>query len=62
MELEKPECEWEKNVGIEEYLSKGESVEGITKFLISDFIVNEVDSNGNVVMLKSKDKPIFGSQ
>lgn len=33
----------ELNVGITQYLNPGKPILGITKFRISDFIVNEID-------------------
>ena len=51
----------ETEVGIEQYLNKEMTskggIQGIIKHLYSDFAVNEVDLDGNVVMIKSTDVP-----
>jgi hypothetical protein len=41
-------------VGITDYISQGKQIPAITKFLLSDFVVNEIDSSGSVVVLKNK--------
>jgi hypothetical protein len=44
-------------VGITEYISEGRQIPAITKYLLSDFIVNEIDKSEQVVYLKSKPSP-----
>ncbi|KAF9534217.1 pseudouridine synthase [Crepidotus variabilis] len=48
----------EPDVGISEYIGRGEAkVEGIIKQRFTDFLVYEVDLDGNVIHLKSLAKP-----
>ncbi|KAJ3789478.1 pseudouridine synthase [Lentinula aff. detonsa] len=48
----------ETNVGISEYVGRGVSkIEGIIKQRFTDFLVNEVDLDGNVIHLKSLGMP-----
>ena len=50
----------EENVGIVEYINKeAEGFEGILKHRYSDFIVNEISENGQVVWLKQNPNGIF---
>lgn len=44
----------EEKVGIIEYISKGHQIPAITKYLFSDFIVNEIDKNQQVVALAER--------
>lgn len=32
----------------------GNQIPAITKYMLSDFIVNEIDANGNVVVIENK--------
>jgi hypothetical protein len=50
----------EQSVGITEYIRRGPQLPGIQKYLVSDFIVNEIDQQGNVVLFASK--PEHGKQ
>ncbi|KAF4620035.1 hypothetical protein D9613_005316 [Agrocybe pediades] len=48
----------EADVGISEYIGRGEAkVEGIIKQRFTDFLVYEVDQDGNVIHLKTLGKP-----
>ncbi|KAH6915349.1 pseudouridine synthase [Coprinopsis sp. MPI-PUGE-AT-0042] len=48
----------ETDVGISEYIGRGEAkVEGIIKQRFTDFLVYEVDQDGNVIHLKTLEKP-----
>ncbi|KAJ7781116.1 pseudouridine synthase [Mycena metata] len=48
----------EADVGISEYIGQGISkIEGIIKQRFTDFLVHEIDQDGNVVHLKSLEKP-----
>lgn len=49
------EGEFEHSVGIRTYLSQHSGIRGILKQRYTDFIVREVDTNGNVVYLKEFD-------
>ena len=45
--------EEEEKVGITEFISQGSQIPAITKYLLSDFIVNEIDKNNNLVKLNT---------
>ncbi|KAF6211438.1 hypothetical protein GE061_011950 [Apolygus lucorum] len=47
----------EKEVGITEYVSSSAGISGIMKHRFSDFQVHEIDLNGKVVILDSKELP-----
>uniref|UniRef100_A0A146L3C1 Pseudouridylate synthase 7 n=1 Tax=Lygus hesperus TaxID=30085 RepID=A0A146L3C1_LYGHE len=47
----------EKEVGITEYVSSSVGISGIIKHRFSDFQVHEIDLNGKVVILDSKELP-----
>ena len=38
-------------MGITQFISPGRPIPALTKYLLTDFIVNEIDTNGNVVTL-----------
>ena len=48
----------EKEVGIECYISQGGPVPAVTKYLLTDFIVNEITPEEKVVMLTEKPNPV----
>jgi len=41
----------ESEIGITELLSTGTQIKGAYKYRYSDFIVNEIDTNGEVVFI-----------
>jgi hypothetical protein len=41
-------------VGITEYIAEGRQIPAITKYMLSDFIVNEIDQEGNVVVVENR--------
>lgn len=43
----------ESSFGIEEYVSQGEGIGGILKQRYSDFIVREIEKNGNIVQIQN---------
>ena len=43
----------EQDVGIRMFISHGPQIPAITKYLLSDFVVNEIDQVGNVVALSA---------
>lgn len=47
----------ENEVGITEYVSPGEGFQGILKSRYSDFHVNEIDLNGQVLQLNDSTVP-----
>ena len=49
----------EIQVGITEFMIEGKAVPAITKYLLSDFIVNEIDKSNQLVSLKSKPDPNY---
>jgi hypothetical protein len=49
-----PDCDKERDVGITEFLSGGKQIPALTKYLLSDFIVNEIDKSHKVVTLTKK--------
>ena len=49
----------EEDVGITEYINKdNQGFKCVLKHRYSDFIVNEIDENGNVVWIKEENKAI----
>jgi len=44
-------------VGITEFISKGNPIPAVTKFMLTDFIVNEISEDGNVVHVREKPNP-----
>lgn len=44
-------------MGIECYISKGGPIPAVTKYLLTDFIVNEITPSGKVVTLNQKPNP-----
>ena len=44
----------EQSVGIIEFLTAGKQIPAITKYLLTDFIVNEIDKSEKVVSLTKK--------
>jgi hypothetical protein len=40
-------------VGIEEYIAPGQQIPAITKYMLSDFIVNEIDINSKLVVIEN---------
>lgn len=49
-------------MGITEFISQGRQIPAITKYLLSDFIVNEIDKNEQVVYLKNKPSAFVGEE
>lgn len=41
-------------MGISCYISKGKPIPAVTKFLLTDFIVNEIAEDGTVIKLDKK--------
>lgn len=44
-------------MGITEFISKGNPIAAVTKFMLTDFIVNEISEDGNVIHVKEKPNP-----
>ena len=51
------ESKEEQQVGIQCYISEGGAIPAVTKYLLTDFIVNEINPQGKVVTLSSKPDP-----
>ncbi|CAF5186772.1 unnamed protein product, partial [Rotaria magnacalcarata] len=50
----------EETVGITQFLSNHEGFDGIIKYRYSDFLVNEISSDGVVIHLTDLSCPDFG--